>query len=110
MACGKGIGCGTVIILVFLLIVFFASSDKKPPSKISTPASTAPQAYGTYTKDSIRAMLGEPSQIKRAANGKETWIYTIRPGEEDFPIYRLLSGYRNVKGFIFTFEKDGTLK
>ena len=68
------------------------------------------QVCAAETKDSIRSFMGEPDQIKRAANGKETWIYIIRPGEEDFPIYRLLSGYRTVKGFVFTFKKDGTLK
>jgi hypothetical protein len=67
-------------------------------------------AHAAETKESIKAMMGEPRQVKRGANGQETWIYIIRPGEEDFPIYRLLAGYRSVKGFIFTFDKDGTLK
>jgi|GEM_PF-2057806 hypothetical protein len=54
--------------------------------------------------------MGEPSQIKRGANGQETWIYIIRPGEEDFPIPRLFAGYRSVRGFVFIFDKNGILK
>lgn len=78
---------------------------------IMTALTTVPySAYAAETKESIRAMMGEPTQIKSDTKGKETWIYVIRPGEEDFPIYRLLAKYRSVKGFIFTFDKNGNLK
>jgi len=76
-----------------------------------TALTTVPySAYAAETKESIRAMMGEPTQIKCDTKGKETWIYVIRPGEEDFPIYRLFAKYRSVKGFIFTFDKNGNLK
>ncbi|MGO8763258.1 MAG: hypothetical protein ACLQUS_14835 [Desulfobaccales bacterium] len=68
------------------------------------------RTYAAENKESIKAIMGEPSLIKRGADGKETWIYVIRKGEEDFPIYRLFARNRSVKGFIFVFDKNGNLK
>ncbi len=97
------IGC-----LIALTYLFSTSSPAI--SQAHSLISPSNQANASITKESIRAWLGEPTKVKHGAKGTETWIYIIRPGEEDFPIYRVLTNYRSVRGFIFTFDKDGILK